>query len=159
MSGGQVHRRQLMRHARILHTMMAAGASLDRIGDSFVHLAEHPDFMRCSRPVRDRRLEAHLWGCAVAAGLVDADRVEEPIPLMRHDAADLVHGTLPRTGLLPVIVCWFEPEADGLFITADLERGRDYHRLSQPRGGQRGVRRPSGGRWRPFGRAPTAPPG
>lgn len=148
-----MNRRQLARHAGILRAMMAAGAGLDRVGDSFVRLAEHPDFVRCSHPLRDPALEAHLWRSAAAAGLVDGALAEGPIPLMRHEAG-IVHGTLPHTGLLPVIVCWFEPDGDGLFIAADLERGRDYHRLARRPAARR--IEPPAPRWRPFGRRPAA---
>ena len=131
--------------------MMNAGAPIERIGDSFVRLAEHPDFLRCSTPHRDAALEQHLWSAAVDRGLVEAQRAAEVIPLMRHGPSRLVHGTLPGTGLLPVIVCWFESDAQGLFIAADLDRGHDYHRLSRWRAPR--TREPRS-RWRPFARAP-----
>lgn len=144
-----MHRRQLARHAGILQAMMKSGAPLERIGDSFVRLAEHPDFLRCSVPHRDPALERHLWAVAVERGLVDAARAHAPLPLMRHGPSRLVHGTIPGTGLLPVIVCWFEPDAQGLFIAADLERGNDYHRLCRWRPPAPSSRRV---RWRPFAR-------
>lgn len=142
-----MHRRQLARHAEILRAMMKAGVTLERIGDSFVRLAEHPDFLRCSQPHRDPDLERHLWAAAVERGLVERAGARGPLPLMRHTPSRLVHGTLPGTGLLPVIVCWFESDAQGLFIAADLERGNDYHRLCRWRPPASPRRRT---RWRPF---------
>lgn len=151
-----MHRRQIVRHAGILRVMMNAGGAIERIGDSFVQLAEHPDFLGRSRPHRDAPLERHLWACARARGLVDGAAGATPMGLMRHDASGIVHGTLPGTGLLPVIICWFEPDARGLFIAADFDRGHAYHRLSLDRPPKPAARP----RWRPFGRAAvTAPAG
>lgn len=149
-----MHRRQLVRHASILRAMMDADAPLDRIGDSFVRLAEHPDFLRWSVPFRDAELERHLWTRAVERGLVAPQTAQGPIPLMRHGPAQLIHGTLPGTGLLPVIVCWFEDDGRGLFIAADLDRGHDYHRLCRWRPPAPTAPR---SRWRAFARPSTSP--
>lgn len=142
-----MHRRQIVRHAGILRAMMDTGAPIERVGDSFVRLAEHPDFLRCSRPHHEPTLEARLWRSAADRGLVHVRRADGPIPLMLHGASGIVHGTLPGTGLLPVIVCWFGES--GLFIAADLDRGHEYHRLYARRPAPAPAPRP---RWRPFRR-------
>jgi len=110
--------------------MLKTSADLDRVGDSFVALAEHPEFVRSCVAHRDPRLERRLWHAAVKRRLVAPEVAGGPIPMARFDAAGLVHGTLPGTGLTPVIFCWFDSGDHGLFIAADLIRGNDYHRLT-----------------------------